>query len=491
MKRVKKLVIVGGGTAGWIAASWFGKRWSSLMEVVVIDKTQPERVGVGEATLLSFPSVMQNMGYKVEEWINEIDATFKAGILFPGWGKEDHVIWHPFGFTSVGNEKVPMYDIWSSFQDEYDIKEISPLYQSSQKGNIELDYVRDTYAYQIDCGKLVGFLQRMTSRCVTYIQSDVKNIVRNGDDIEKLILEDGSEVVGDLYLDCTGWKQLLFGNDNIDLSDRLFIDSALVGRVKYEDRNIEHHPYTDCEALEHGWRWKIPTKSRIGTGYCFNRSITDPDDIADAFVEHWNGRITKDELHLLDWKPQRCKQFWKGNIVSIGLSSGFIEPLESTGLALMIRGCEFLEECMYGGVYNPNYEPDVYNVRMKVSFESAVDYITMHYTYSQRKGKFWDYVRENVVKSGMQSYMEEQINNPDELTYQSDRTSSFFGGSNWHVWLAQLMPSVTPKTYWKNMSPDILPRFKNYIETLGNNVLESTPQKIILKEWYGQKNSMV
>ncbi len=489
MNRVKRLVIVGGGTAGWIAATWFSRRWGQLLDVIIIDKSQPERVGVGEATLLSFPSVMQNMGYRVEEWVNSIDATYKAGILFPGWGKEDNTVWHPFGFTSVGDEKIPMYDIWSNYQDQYDIKDISPLFRSSQEGKIEIDYVRDTYAYQIDCGKLVRFLQ-YNHRC-EYIQSDVKKVVKNGDDIEKLVLEDGSEIVGDLYIDCTGWKQLLIGgDDNIDFSDRLFIDTALAGRVKYENDN-EQHPYTACPAQEHGWIWKIPTRSRIGTGYCFNRSITDPDIVADAFVKHWDNRISKDELRLLDWKPQRVRKFWKGNVVSIGLSAGFIEPLESTGLALMIRGCEYLEECMYACVYNPHYEPDVYNVRMKVAFESAVDYITMHYTYSQRKGKFWDYVRQNIKKPGMQEFMEGQINDPLEVTFQNDRTSSFFGGSNWHVWLLQIMPEVVPKKYWHSLSPDIVPRFEKYINELDNNVLDATPQKILLKEWYGQKNCMV
>ena len=485
MKKVKKLVIVGGGTAGWIAASWFSRRWGSMMDVTIIDKSKPERVGVGEATLLSFPHVMQNMGFKVEDWFNSIDATFKAGILFPGWGDEKNVVWHPFGFGSIGQSKIPVYDIWTNYQKRYDIKDVSALYRSGVKNCVEVDYVRDTYAYQIDCGKLDQFLQNRISPFIEYIKSDVKQVVRNGNDIEKLILEDG-EVTGDLYLDCTGWKQLLIGDDNIDYTDRLFIDSAFAGRVKYNDIDKEQHPYTDCEALEHGWRWRIPTKSRIGTGYCFNRHVTDPDEVADAFVKHWDNRISKDELKLLDWKPQRVKKFWKGNVVSIGLSAGFIEPLESTGLALMIRGCEYLEECMYSCVYNPNYEPDVYNVRMKCNFESAVDYINMHYAYSKRKGKFWDYVRANWKKSGMQQYFEDQINDPDCQVPQSDRTSSFFGGSNWHVWLLQLRDQPIPeKTYWHKSQDDVVPRFNRYIDTLNTSVLESTKQKVLIKDWYG------
>ena len=162
MKRIKRLVIVGGGTAGWITASWFARRWGKMMEVVVIDKSEPERVGVGEATLLSFPNVMKMMGYKSTDWLKEIDATFKAGILFPGWGKEDQTIWHPFSFTSVGDSKTPLYDIWSSYQDEYDIKKISPMYVSSMANRIEEEYTHDSYAFQIDCGKLVAFFQKNT-----------------------------------------------------------------------------------------------------------------------------------------------------------------------------------------------------------------------------------------------------------------------------------------------------------------------------------------
>ena len=499
MKVVKRIVIVGGGTAGWITASWFARRWSKRLDVVVIDKTQPERVGVGEATLLSFPEVMRQMNYEPKQWMNEIDATYKAGILFPGWGKKENVIWHPFGFGILGDgdnpniPRVPLYDVWSNYQDQYDIKDISGLYKSAMKNNIEPDYIRDTYAYQIDCGKLVQFLQKNTIPFLKeYIQSDVVEVYKDGisDDItksniKKLVLDDGSEITGDLFIDCTGWKQMLIGENNVDLSDRLFIDTAFAAKVEYENKSQEMHPYTDCAALEHGWRWRIPTRSRIGTGYCFNRSITDPDVVADAFVKHWNNRIKKEDLRMLDWKPQYVKKFWEGNVVPIGLSAGFIEPLESTGLALMIRGCEFLEESMVDCFYNP-YETGIYDIRMKCAFESAVDYVNMHYSYCEREGKFWDYVRLSHEKSGMQKYMEDQINDPHLTTFQQHRSSSFFGGSNWHVWLLQLMPEIVKKEYWYEDVKEIVPRFENYLARLDSSVKQSISQKSILEGWYGK-----
>ncbi len=485
MKKIKRLVIVGGGTAGWITASWFARRWANHFEVVIIDKSEPERIGVGEATLLSFPNVMKMMGYKPTDWLKEVDATFKSGILFPGWGHEDAEIWHPFSFTSIGESKTPLYDIWQSFQEKYDFKDISPMYNSSLKNKIETNYVHDSYAFQIDCGKLVQFLMRHTTPYCKYIQSDVVDIYRDGNadditrsNIKELVLDDGSKITGDIFIDCTGWKQLLIGQHNVDLSDRLYINAALAGRVKYEDYRKEQHPYTACPAQEHGWIWKIPTRSRIGTGYCFNRDINDPDEVRQAFSDHWDGRIKPDEMRLLDWKPQYAKNFWVGNAIPIGLSAGFIEPLESTGLALMIRGVEYLEESLFGGYFDSKVEAPFYDSKMKCSYESAVDYVNMHYSYCRRTGKFWDYVRSKYKKSSMQELMEEYIQDPNIRTPQTGKVGSFFDGTNWHVWLLQLMTDkINSKEYWKK-DLTVVPRFLNFVnndlrENQANSVIQS------------------
>ena len=495
MKRIKRLVIVGGGTAGWITASWFARRWANVMDVVVIDKSEPERVGVGEATLLSFPNVMKMMGYKTTDWIKEIDATLKSGILFPGWGEEDQTIWHPFSFTSVGDSKTPLYDIWSSYQDEYDIKKISPMYVSSMANRIENEYTHDSYAFQIDCGKLVGFLQKNTIPYLKeYIQSDVVDIYRDGNadditrsNIKELVLDDGSRITGDLFIDCTGWKQMLIGQRNVDCSDRLFINSALAAKVEYKDIS-EQHPHTACPAQEHGWIWKIPTRSRIGTGYCFNKDINDPDEVAQAFSDHWDGRIKPEDMRLLDWKPQYSKSFWDGNVVPIGLSAGFIEPLESTGLALMIRGIEYLDESIYGCCYNREVDPPFYNAKMRSSFETAVDYVSMHYSYCRRKGKFWDFVRSKYRKTPSQLYYEEMIQDPTRQTLQNGKVGSFFDGSNWQVWLMQLMTGkINSKEYWKK-DESCLPRFKNFVNnTLPANRVNSIPHDEYLSHIYSLK----
>ena len=360
---------------------------------------------------------------------------------------------------------------------------------------IETEYTHDSYAFQIDCGKLVKFLQKNTIPYLKeYIESDVVDIIRDGqgDDItssniKQLVLDDGSKITGDLFLVCSGWKELLIGKRNVDCSDRLFINAALAARVDYKDPK-EQHPYTACPAQEHGWIWKIPTRYRIGTGYCFNRDINDPDEVAQAFSDQWDGRIKPEDMRLLDWKPQYVKNFWNGNVIPIGLSAGFIEPLESTGLALMIRGVEYLDEAIYGGSWNNKIDPSFYNEKMRSSFETGVDYISMHYSYCRRKGKFWDFVRSKYKKTPSQLYYEEMIQDPEAQTPQTGKIGSFFDGSNWQVWLLQLMTGkINSKEYWKK-DESCIPRLRNFVNnTLPLNQGNSVPHGEYLSHIYTLK----
>ena len=183
------------------------------------------------------------------------------------------------------------------------------------------------------------------------IESDVVDVIWNGEDVDHVVLKDGREIKSDLFVDCTGFAKLL-SKDNkhdIDLSDRLYTNTAVAGRIEYQDRDTEMHPYTHACAMDDGWVWITPITSRIGSGMVFNRDITDIEDAKESFCNFWEGRISKDELKVLQWNPVMSSEPWRGNVVSIGLSSGFIEPLESTGIALICRGIEFIEETIKGG----------------------------------------------------------------------------------------------------------------------------------------------
>lgn len=483
MKRVKTITIVGGGTAGWMAAAFLSNPHAAKdchYEITLIDKTDPERIGVGEATLLNFPNFMAGMGYQVDDWMPKVDATWKAGIHFPGWGKEGSDIWHPFAFSLVNGSPYGMhgdqnnlisYDVWTKYQDEIKLNHIQACYRTAMENKVEFDHLPTTYAQQIDCGKLVKFFMDDLKDKIRYIQSDVQSISWDErGEIEYLTLEDDSEIESDLYLDCTGFKQLLsYLDDNTFTSDRLYVDTALAGKVEYNDRSTEMFPYTRCEAVSDGWIWTIPTRSRMGTGYVFNRSVSNPDEIRLKMCEYWDNRISPNELREIDWTPYIKDNHFDGNVVSIGLSGGFIEPLESTGLALMIRGIEYLSEALIGNRYE-DIDKDVYNVKMHGLYDDCVNFVNMHYAYSEREGKFWDYVRDKYIKSDMFTYMEEEVYNPTTATFGGQKYG-FFSGLNWQSWIHQLNPQRVPENLLINEFHDA--DFQNHLRDYDRYYRES------------------
>jgi tryptophan halogenase len=438
MKPLRRIVIVGGGTSAWLTAAFLLNRTRKYCEIVVIDKEQGQTVGVGEATVLSFKTFMEACGFPIESWFNEIDATFKSGILFANWQKEGEDIWHPFAFPAYESINTNLLTIWTKFKD-LDFKlNATALYHPSVDENKVDPSNPLAYAYHIDCGKLVKFIQNKIMDRITFVQSEVVDIVRdNTGNVQHLLLSDGQEIESDLFVDCTGFKRLIGSKpDTVNLRDRLFCDTAVAGHIPYNDIENEMRPYVICDAVEHGWIWNIPVQTRIGSGLVFNRSITDPEEAKDYFVKYWDNRVQRESLKVIDWTPYYHNNFWENNVVCIGLSAGFIEPLESTGVALICAGVIELGEAIKGSFYN-GQDINLYNSKMKCFFENAVDFVNMHYSRSQKTGKFWEWVKATHTMSDTQKHYEFEIEyNPYEIPRDGD---FMFAGENWSVWLCQLM----------------------------------------------------
>lgn len=446
LQEVRSIAIIGGGTSAWLSAAMLSHA-HPFLDIKIIDKEIGSPVGVGEGTLLSFDMIMQKAGFEIEEWFFELDATCKAGILFPGWGEtDDKNVWHPFLFPEMHQVNTHLLNIWSKNQD-YDFKTHGLAMYDTSVNHDKVDMeTRNAYAYHIDASKLVQFIQKKLqdrSR-VTSIKSEVVEISRDKDNnIDKLILKNKQEITADLFVDCTGFKGMLNNApDRVDLTGRLFCDTAIAGHVPYEDRDKELHPYVISELVKHGWVWNIPVQSRIGSGLVFNRTQTSIEDAKDFFCEYWNHRISKENLKVIDWTPYYNKNAWHNNVVSIGLSAGFIEPLESTGIALIIVGIEQLSFRLQSRYYT---DSDIfyYNNLMSSYFEDCIDFINMHYEKVDRDDKFWKWVRETHVKSDRQRFYEDQLLRTDVPL--PERGSGFvFCASNWFVWLIQLGYKVNP-----------------------------------------------
>lgn len=436
---VNSVVIVGGGTSAWLAAAMLSHKLPHL-SVTVVDKEVGTPVGVGEGTLLCFNQIMENCGFKFEDWFFAVDASYKSGILFPGWGKDQEAVWHPFLFEEFGQFGTTALNIWARNRD-LDFKEYGlSLYDVSINHN-KVDPVAGTgYAFHIDASKLVVFIQQELEfrPNVNLIKSEVVDISRaENNHITHLTLKNGQEISGDLYVDCTGFKGLLnFEPDRVDLTGRLWCDTAIAGHVPYVDREKELKPYVVSEQVEHGWIWDIPVQSRIGTGLVFNRSITDIEEAKKFFCEYWDNRITPDKVKVIDWTPYYNRNPWHENVISIGLSGGFIEPLESTGIALIIAGVEQLVAALAPRFYTNN-TPDYFNTVMGNYFEDAIDFVSMHYCNPTREGKFWDKVRETFKKSPRMEFYEKELQRSDRLL-PIRGAGYMFCGSNWMCWLIQL-----------------------------------------------------
>ena len=265
--------------------------------------------------------------------------------------------------------------------------------------------------------------------------------------ISSLTLENGSVISADLYVDCTGFKSILKDNrDRVDTSDRLYVNTAVVHPVEYINKDKELLPYTTAQVVDHGWIWKTPLQSRIGTGMVFNRSITDIEDAKVYFCEHWNNRISPENVRVIDWSPYYDRNQWDKNVVSIGLSAGFIEPLESTGIELIIQGAMKLYSTIQGGYYNKQLS-DHYNSLMCLQFEQCIDIVNMHYSISTKDTPFWNYVRSNYKESDTLKFYKDNMLNSNEPTMVSASDDFVFGGNNWIHWMVQLGYLLVEKDY--------------------------------------------
>ena len=440
MKKIKSITIVGGGSAAWLAATYIQNNFWDI-PLTVIDKEVGNPIGVGEATVLTFPAFLRQCGINLPQWFQNVDGTYKAGIDFPNWVEPGRKIYHPFFLNkSYFDLKCTQYDIWAQNQ-KLDFRHHSiPSYQNTMMNKVDMFNAFETLAYHIDAGKLVTELQNICANTVNVIKSDVVKVNKDIDGyITSLELKNGVTHTSDFYLDCTGFLSLLKDRKKVELLDtgRLFTNAAVAGHVPYEDVDKERVPYVSCPAVDHGWIWKIPTQSRIGSGMVFNSNITDPEEAKKYFCEHWNNRIKPENLKLIDWTPYYSENFWEKNVVSIGLSGGFIEPLESTGLASMTYGVQEL------ALHIPQYayteaSIDMYNKTMMAWYSDAVDFVGSHYADSKWDTKFWNYVKESHVKSPRHLFYEDWLKDPERTFYSDVSSKTLFHPQNWQLWLIQM-----------------------------------------------------
>jgi tryptophan halogenase len=405
--RIRSIAIVGGGTAGWMAAASLSHFLEGLhCSIRLIESAEIGTVGVGEATIPPIIDFIKALGIDENELIKKTMATFKLGIAFKDWTRIGHNYMHPFGQTGFELANVPFGGYWQKMRSEGKaarLEEYNLQAMAAERGrfmrpvkapNSPLEKI--TYALHFDASLFARFLRGYSeARGVERIEGTVKHVELRGEDgfIAALTLESGKRIEADLFIDCTGFRGLL-------------IEETL--KTGYEDwtrwlpcnravavpceRSGPPASYTLTAALESGWQWRIPLQHRTGNGYVYCSDFISDEEAQQRLLGNLDGKPLAAPL-LLRFTTGRRKKFWNKNCVTLGLASGFLEPLESTSIHLIHRGIAVLLRMFPDRRFEPA-DIERYNKQFVFEYERVRDFLLLHYTTNERADTaFWRHCR--------------------------------------------------------------------------------------------------
>lgn len=407
---IRNIVVVGGGTAGWLAAAYLdralNREKAGQCQVTLIESTDIDTVGVGEATVPTLRQTMAFLGFDEAEWMVRCNATFKLAIKFVNWsGLPGHeVFWHPFG-KPPSLKGFPLAHYWLKRK----LQGHADSMASSCYSHVRLCHAQKSpktvddppyegavnYAYHLDATLLAAYLKEKTkTRGVRHVVDNVLGVVLDEHGcISHLTTQNSGPLTGDLFIDCTGFRGLLInqalGEPFVSFADALFCDSAIAMRIPASAGQQGIEPYTTATALSAGWTWHIPLFGRSGNGYVYASAFLSKEEAEREFRQYLGPKSEQIDAWHLKMRIGMTRNPWVKNCVSIGLASGFIEPLESTGIYLIELGLYHLIS------YFPDkqFQPAViqqYNQVMRHYYEHIRDFIVLHYCTTQREDTpFW------------------------------------------------------------------------------------------------------
>jgi hypothetical protein len=463
IKPLNKIVIVGGGSAGWMTAAALIRAFPEK-EIVCIESPDVPTVGVGESTLGGINDFCHYLGIDEKDFMSYTDASYKMSIKFTDFYEKDSGGFHyPFGHPFVDKTRDGMHD-WLVKKQLYPDTPIddfvhcffpaSALWEKN-KYAVNKYGLFDNYnpatdvAYHFDASLFGAWLKERycKPRGVVHLATTVVGIPTNDNGIESLLLKDGSSITADLYIDCTGFKSLLLGgalNEPFtSYSHMLPNNRAWATRMPYKDKEREMEPFTNSTALGNGWSWNIPSWGRLGTGYVYSDKFISPENALEEFkVYLMSDKMicprTREEVDAMEYKdiPMRVgihERTFVKNCVAIGLSAGFIEPLESNGLFSVH---EFLFK-LIKTLQRPavtQWDLDVYNGSVFGMWRNFAEFVALHYALSIRSDtEYWRANAERVYSPGLQSLKVSSSNGFNRL--QEDKMFNYrtpdMGGITW------------------------------------------------------------
>ncbi|WP_350635357.1 tryptophan halogenase family protein [Pseudoalteromonas sp. GW168-MNA-CIBAN-0100] len=401
MKPIKHVVIAGGGTAGWITAALLNKVLGKVINITLIESSAIGTVGVGEATIPPIIQLNNALGINEQDFINATNASIKLGIEFENWKTPGHSYMHAFGSLGKDFPFCDFYNFWLKGQItgyEDDLWDFSLNYQAAKQHKFApLNTIPNTqlpglsYAYHFDATLYAEYLKKLAiSRGVKHIDAKINQVEQcDTGNVKSLALDNDSQISGDLFIDCTGLRALLIeqtlNTGFIDWSHYLPCDSAVAVQTK---STHELKPYTRSIAHSAGWQWQIPLQNRIGNGLVYCSRYLSDDDAKQLLLKSLPAEpIT--EPRIIKFKTGRRLKQWHKNVVSVGLSSGFLEPLESTSIHLIQTAVTRLIKLFpHNGISDALVTE--FNKQSVIELEHIRDFIILHYKLTEREDSpFW------------------------------------------------------------------------------------------------------
>jgi tryptophan 7-halogenase len=452
---VKNIVIVGGGTAGWMTAAAMAKVLGGTHVIRLVESDEIGTVGVGEATIPQIRQFNEALEFDEDDFVRQTQATFKLGIQFVNWGRRGDCYIHSFGVLGRVRGLLPFHQYWLKGLLTGRVRDIAP-YCLNSVAALQGKFMRPAdlgpesplssvaYAFQFDAGLYARYLRHFAEqRGVKRTEGKVRETALRSTDgfIEAIVLESGERIAGDLFIDCSGFRGLLIEQalqtGYEPWNHWLPCDRALAVPCMSDGAPT---PYTRSTARDAGWQWRIPLQHRIGNGYVYSSAHISDDEAAAVLLRNLDGKALA-EPRLLKFVTGRRRKTWNKNCVAIGLAGGFLEPLESTSIHLIQSTISQLLSFFPDQGFD-QVLIDRFNQKSEMEWERVRDFLILHYHATERSDtEFWNYCRTMSVPNQLRDYI--QLFQNSGRFYRENE--ELFAQISWvQVMLGQ---RITPRSY--------------------------------------------
>ncbi len=410
-KKIKNIIIFGGGTSGWLTAAYLTNKLNFPVQVTLIESKKMGPIGVGEGTQPATARFLFDAGLNPKDWMKPSAATFKYGVLFEGWNKEPYFIDNDFIENTIIGPNFYTHDyFYDKSPGQY--RNWLPSYRLSMANKspkmagydhlVSMRNFRDFGAVHFSATNIIEVIHKLIKNRIQYFDTKIVEVKKDKDGIKSLIDEKGRAHKADLFIDCSGFEARLIDKELhtpfMDISSILPCDRAVALPTEYRKPKEECHPFTKSTAMNAGWRWTIPTFRRIGNGYVYSSKYISP-EVAEAELRSAIGEFKAEALHL----KMRCGSHEKiaaKNVVAVGLSAGFVEPLEATGITFTTMIIENLVELLNhkDGDWSQSGKNLLNKVYLNMFLETTA-FIWAHYHFSHKNDTaFWKSIRNQKLK---------------------------------------------------------------------------------------------